>query len=272
MPRPDRSFRTPALILKRRDFGEADRLLTILTPHYGKIDVIARGARKLNSTKTGHVELYTRAEMLIHTGRDLAMAAQAEMSAANLALREDLTRGAYAGYAAELLDRLTAQDELLLDESSDETDAEALFNLLDHTFRRISDHPDPRLAVRSFEMRLLDRVGYRPELTRCVGGREAVIAQDQYFSARDGGVLCPEHAQGNASAVPIPLPTLKLLRHIQRSGWRDLDGLQVAPNLHDDAERIMVGYVTYILERRLQSIDFIRHLRRTPSMPSLPTS
>ena len=71
MPRPDRVFRTPAIILKRRDFGEADRMLTVLTPAYGKLDVLAKGARKLTSTKMGHVELFARVDLLINVGRDL---------------------------------------------------------------------------------------------------------------------------------------------------------------------------------------------------------
>lgn len=265
MPRPERSFRTPALILKRRDFGEADRLLSVITPRYGKIDVIARGARKLNSTKTGHVELFTRADMLIHSGRDFSLAVQAEMTAPNLPLREDLTRGAYAGYAAELLDRLTEQATLRDDETADEDDAEARYTLLDATFARIAEG-DARLAVRFFEMRLLDLAGFRPELSRCVVGHEPVIAQDQYFSAAHGGVICPEHAHGahaaGTQAVPIPMHTLKLLRHMQRSVWAAVSALDLVPGLHDDAERIMTGYITYILERRLQSVEFIRHLRR----------
>ncbi|MFN8450159.1 MAG: recombination protein O N-terminal domain-containing protein [Anaerolineae bacterium] len=52
----ERSFRTPAIILKRFDLGEADRLLTLLTPRHGKLEVVAKGARKLTSTKTGHVD------------------------------------------------------------------------------------------------------------------------------------------------------------------------------------------------------------------------
>ena len=46
MPKPARQFRTQAIILSRRDFGEADRLLTLFTPHHGKIRAIAKGARK----------------------------------------------------------------------------------------------------------------------------------------------------------------------------------------------------------------------------------
>ena len=96
MPRPERAFRTPALILRRRDFGESDRILTVLTPNHGRRDVIAKGARKPTSHRTGHVELYTLAEMQIGVGRDLDVAAQATLVKPWLPLREDLQRGAYA--------------------------------------------------------------------------------------------------------------------------------------------------------------------------------
>ncbi|HRF93643.1 MAG TPA: DNA repair protein RecO, partial [Aggregatilineales bacterium] len=71
MSSSERSFRTNAIILKRRDFGEADRLLTILSPQYGKRETIAKGARKPASTKTGHVELFTCVDMLISRGREI---------------------------------------------------------------------------------------------------------------------------------------------------------------------------------------------------------
>src|SRR5512135_3724343 len=98
MPRVERSFRTQAIIIKRRDFSEADRIVTILTPQHGKLDVVAKGARKPASHKTGHVELFTRADMLIQHGRGLDIMAQVEMVAPYLVLREDLSRGAYASY------------------------------------------------------------------------------------------------------------------------------------------------------------------------------
>src|SRR5437764_15490515 len=91
MTHRERQFRTPAIILKRFDLGEADRLLTLLTPRHGKIEVVAKGARKLTSAKTGHVELFTRADMLIHRGRELGIAAQAELVEPDLGLPETLT-------------------------------------------------------------------------------------------------------------------------------------------------------------------------------------
>jgi DNA repair protein RecO (recombination protein O) len=252
MSRTERAFRTQSIILKRRDFGEADRLLTILTPEHGKIDVIAKGARKPTSHKTGHVELFTRADMLIHTGRELGIVVQAEMVAPYLGIREDLTRGAYASYCAELLDRFTAEGD---------QDYSGLFDLLDDTLRRLCDDADPRLAARYYEVHLLDAVGFRPELNECVVSREAVQPEDQFFSYALGGVVSPGYAHEGVSPVRISMQTLKLLRHIQRSPYSHVQSLMISPALHDDTERILLGYITYVLERKLQSVDFIKRIR-----------
>jgi DNA repair protein RecO (recombination protein O) len=252
MPRTERAFRTQAIILKRRDFGEADRLLTILTPDHGKIDVVAKGARKPTSHKTGHVELFTRADMLIHSGRELGIVAQAEMVAPNLPIREDLGRGAYASYCAELLDRFTAQGD---------EDYSDLFTLLDDTLERLCIDNDPRLSVRYYEIRLLDVVGFRPELNECVVSRETIEAEDQFFSYALGGVVRPGYAHEGSSAVPIAMTTLKLLRHMQRSPYSHVKSLTINTALHDDLERILLSYITFILERKLQSVDFIKRIR-----------
>jgi DNA repair protein RecO (recombination protein O) len=169
-----------------------------------------------------------------------------------LRLREELARGAYANYAAELLDRFTLTND---------EDGGTLFSLFDQTLARLCSDDDPLLALRYFEIHLLDRVGYRPQLSVCVRGGEAIKPHDQFFSYADGGVLCAEHAASGSASVPISVHALKLLRHIQRSDFADVRSLQVPSRVHSDADRVMVGYLTFLLERRLQSVDFIRRLR-----------
>ncbi len=253
MPRPERSYRTPAIILKRFDLGEADRLLTLITPQYGKLEAVAKGARKLTSHKTGHVELFTRADMLLNRGRDLDVVNQCEMTAPFLALRENLVRGAYANYCAELLDRFTT--------SGEDDGAGRLFKLIDETLDRLCNDDDPRLVVRYYEIHLLDIVGYRPELTRCVIGGETIEPQDQYFSYAEGGVVCPKDAVRGTGTTAISMRALKVMRHMQRSPYPQVKSLIVPLEMHDDLERVQQGYITFLLERRLQSVDFIRRVR-----------
>lgn len=251
-----RTFRTPALVLKRRNFGEADRQLTLLTPYFGKFDAIAKAARKPASRKTGHVELFMKTDVLVAKGRSLDLVTQAEMLEPYLVIREDLERGAYASYAAELLDRFTFD--------SDDTYTVQLFNLLDDTFARLCDDSDIMRVMRFYEMRLLDEVGFRPELSECVIMREKVRPEDQFFSFSDGGVVSVEGASHTSGLVEVSLPTLKLMRHFQRSPYEQVASLQITQAQHGDFERVMLGYLSYILERRVQSVDFIRRLRQMP--------
>lgn len=65
-----------------------------------------------------------------------------------------------------------------------------------------------------------------------------------------------------AGLVTLPVVTLKLLRHMQRSPYEQVSALRISESLHSDSERILLGYISSILERRLQSVDFIRRIRR----------
>jgi len=253
MPQP-RTYRTHALILRHRDFGEADRLITVLTPQHGKFDVLAKGVRKPTSTKTGHLELYTHSELLIARGSSLDLVTQAQLLNPYLGLHEDLLRGAYASYCVELLDRFTVEEDARHD---------ALFDLLDATFERLCDDSDVMRVARYYEMRLLDLVGFRPELQACVVTQAPILPQDQYFSYAEGGVVSPEGAAHMSGLVALPLPTLKLMRHFQRTqDYHHLTNLRITPQEHNDFERVMLGFIRHTLEARLRSIDFIRLIQR----------
>ena len=95
----------------------------------------------------------------------------------------------------------------------------------------------------------------------CCHSGEPVQPVDQYFSNAGGGVVSPEFADRADGIVPLPMLTLKLMRHMQRSAYRDVKALEITRALHDDVERILLGYITFLLERRLQSVDFIRLIR-----------
>ena len=79
MPHRERTYRTEAIVMRRKDIGEADRILTLLTPGRGKLRAIAKGIRKPRSRKAGHLELFTRSKLLLASGRDLDIITQAEV-------------------------------------------------------------------------------------------------------------------------------------------------------------------------------------------------
>src|SRR5215471_3273000 len=106
----DRIYRTEALIIRRSDFGEADRLLTLITPQ-GKRRVVAKGARKTTSRLAGHIELFSHATLLLAVGRNLDIITQSVVLHSYDRLRGDIERIGAAYYAAELIDRLTEDED-----------------------------------------------------------------------------------------------------------------------------------------------------------------
>lgn len=252
MPARERTFRTEAIVLRRKDFGEADRILTLFTPESGKIRAVAKGIRKPRSRKAGHLELYTRSNLFLARGREMDIITQAVTVEAYRPLREDLLRSTYGSYCVELLDKFTP----------DEAENKPLYDLLARALGWLAEARDLALATRYYELQLLGMAGYQLELFQCVVGGEKIEAQDQFFSPADGGAVCPTCGEARAGAFPISLSTLKVLRFMIRSPYESLRELKLSASVHAELERVTQRTITYHLERHLKSAAFLKHVRR----------
>jgi len=254
VPTRDRTYRTEAVVLRRKAMGETDRLLTLFTPEQGKVRVIAKGIRKPASRKAGHLELFTRVKLLLAKGRDLDLVTQAETMQAYRPLREDLLRGAYASYAVELLDKFTP----------DEQENREMYDLLRHALDWLCDSPDLALTARYYELQLLGLAGYQPELFRCVIGGEKIVAEDQYFSFEGGGAACARcgAAQARPDVMAVSMNALKHLRYFQSNPYAKAIALKMRPGVHAELERLMTRHLTHLLERQLKSVEFLRLIQR----------
>ena len=261
MPFRERTYRTEAIVLRRKDIGEADRILTLLTPGKGKVRVIAKGIRKPRSRKAGHLELFTRAKLLLATGHDLDIVTQAELLDAYRPVREDLLRSAYAGYMVEMLDRFTP----------DEQENPELYELLTHGLQWAATAADLALAARAYELNLLSAAGFQPQLYRCVSCGKELVPEDQFFSPHDGGVICaacgappqgPYDPAARAGRLPLSLNALKLLRFIQSNPYAKVAALTISPRTQAEVEFLMARYITILLERQLKSVEFLKLIRR----------
>src|SRR5205807_10393357 len=103
--RQQRSYSSEAIVLKRTDLGEADRILTLFTPNKGKFRAVAKGTRRPVSKLAGHVDLLCRSQLQIALGRNLDIVTQAEGRENFLHLRTDLWHMTCGFYLAELVDR-----------------------------------------------------------------------------------------------------------------------------------------------------------------------
>src|SRR5260370_20148092 len=107
--RQQHSYSTEAIVLKRSDLGEADRIVTLFTPHKGKFRAIAKGSRRPVSKLAGHLELLSRSQLQIGLGRNLDIVTQAEVRENFLRLRTELWHMTCGFYLVELVDRFVEE-------------------------------------------------------------------------------------------------------------------------------------------------------------------
>ncbi len=260
-----RLYRTEGIVIARRDQGEADRVLRLCTPE-GKVDVLAKGARKLRSRKAGHIELFSRsAFVLARVPNYWDIISQAETLDPHTALRSDLLRGAFARYAVELLDRFFTEGE----------GGTAAFDLLGHALTWLCEYDDLDLVIRFYEQHLLGLAGFRPEVFRCVGRHETPVLlqvgepdrgrRPFGFSAEQGGALCRqcyETQRQEREVMSLSPNALQILQACQRSSFTSLARRPLSQILHREMERLMQHYITYQLEQDVKAAAFLHQIRQ----------
>jgi len=247
MPDSPRTFHLDALVLKHMDYGEADRIVVAFSRERGKVRAIAKGVRKLHSRKAGHLEPFTHVRLFLARGRDILIITQAQTIEPFSELRGELNKIGYASYAIELLDRFSSENEA----------NQPLYQLALDTLLRLEATEDPFSTIQYFELHLLDMQGFKPELFSCVRCRKTIQAEDQFFSAELGGVLCPDCGPLIQKAQPVSLLAMKYLRHFQRSEYKKVAGVMIEEGVREEMRRLMQQYITFLLERRMNSPDFI---------------
>jgi DNA repair protein RecO (recombination protein O) len=250
MPR-GRVFRARGLVLRRRDFGEADRLLTVLTEERGKLVLLAKGVRRLTSRKAAHLELYNEVDLLVHQGRTFGIVSQAEAIRCFPSMRADLQRLATAHYFAELMDSLVADGE----------EAKPAFMLLRNCLGWLDEGAPLELLSHYYELHLLELAGYRPQLYHCPQCQEWLREEPNYLEPAAGGFLCPRCASERPQAMVASVGAQKVLRFLQRSAPPQSFGLVLRPALRAELERLMAAYVCHILERVPRASQFLAEVR-----------
>ena len=250
--REPRSYRAQAIVLGHIEYGEADRILRLFTYEKGKITAIAKGVRKIRSRKAGHLEPFTQVNLFLAKGRNMDIVTQAETVNGFLGLREDLQRVAYANYVMEVLDRFTYEEGPNI----------GIFRLLANTLSRLERQQNLETVIHFYEIRLLELLGFRPQLFECVDCGKPVTAEDQYFSPLVGGVVCPRCGGKRPEAWPVRVDVLRYFRHFQRSNWAAVQDVVIPERIEKGLADLLERHLTYLLERKLNSPEFLHEVQR----------
>jgi DNA repair protein RecO (recombination protein O) len=247
-----RVYYTEAIVLSRFELGEADRVLTLLTPHDGKLKAIAKGVRRPKSRLGGAVEPFAELHLVMARARTFDVITSASVGHAWLSLRDRLESTATAWYIAELAERAVEERAF----------AYPVYALLRRAYQLLDDGMSPNRVARWFEFGLADALGMRPEVERCVEC-DRTLEQDEEFRwvPTLGGTLCSRHLPPPAEQSPLSLAALKLLRAYRRLDIEAIAGLRQPPAVESEVESALRSFIRTVLEREPRSLAFLDEVR-----------
>jgi DNA repair protein RecO (recombination protein O) len=248
-----RTYQTPAIVIKKTKLGEADRILTLYTPELGKIQGVAKAVRKPKSKLSGHLEMLSYSQLTLARGKNIDTIIGSVTIDPLLAVKTDLDLLSCALYMAEMVNQFTAP----------ETEDPELFNLFLETLKRLPEARDRELLLRHFELHLLRRVGYRPELERCVMCRNPLAAVTNAFAPSAGGMLCPSCLRtGKHYGYAVSWDALGVMRFVQGGDWEAVSVTPIDAGALAEVERLVRGYMRQLLEKELRSAEWLDCLKR----------
>ena len=244
------TYRDRAVVLRKLDYGEADRIFTLLTRTHGKVGAIAKGVRRPESKLGPSLELYGHVDVLLAKGRgDLDVVAQVER-VPGLRIPGDVEVMSHAALIAELSERVC----------EDRHPVDGVYELAVMALDELARETDPRRASAYFMMAALDLLGYAPQLAACATCDRPLVAKPAAFSAEAGGFLCDQCA---SPAMPlVPLAAIKVLRLMAAGDLETYRRLKLDAVLMASIEGVLTTQLEHHLDRRLKSLAFLHQMRK----------
>ena len=239
-------YTTEALVLSLRNWGDADKMVTLLTKERGRIKAAAFGCRRPRSPLAGGMQLFNYLDVQLTEGQRLDTVKQCTLRRNFKRLSEDLTAMAYGAFVAELA----------MEFSPEHVAEPALFDRLVLIFAAFETR-NPRITALAAAYQLLEFTGLQLHYERCVHcGRE--INGDASFALQEGGVLCSDCRIPGAESFPAELR--ELILGLLRLDWQGTGALRVHKAELLAAERLLLAYLQSLFGRPLRSLAFIQQL------------
>lgn len=233
----EETYNLNAIILNRRDQGEGDGRVTVYSLERGKLELTARGMKKIKSKLAGHLEPLTLSKLMAVRGRQYDYVGAAVSENCYGSIKSDLEKLAAAGEALNAFNRMV---------KAGEADEKLFFLLKD--FLQAIDCREPRAAryelyLNLFIFKLLTELGHAPELYNCVNCRSKIMPTGMKFDASRGGLACGRCA--TKAGLTVSVTCVKLLRLAEENDLKKLINIKINKKAEDEVKKIIGSFLNY---------------------------
>jgi DNA repair protein RecO (recombination protein O) len=253
----------PAVLLRKRVYGDDDVIVVFFSRSRGKLSAIAKSAKKSHKRFGGILELFSILSVVVSAGRGrgLAILKEASLQQPFAGIRCHVLKTAYASYWVELVDEWMEPGQ----------PSQQLFDLLAYVLSRLDDGAAPAgfLSI-LFQLRFMRMAGFSPELGRCIRCRATVDRFQEeraVFDLARGGLVCPRCLPGGPRAMSLSKGTVKALQWVARADLAKAGRIVFSDGAVAEGLKLLEAFVPFHLGKEPRSLKFLRQVRRPADEP-----
>jgi DNA repair protein RecO (recombination protein O) len=245
-----RSYKTDALIIGQRKFGDYDKILTILSKDYGKVQIIAKGVLKPTSPLVYHVDLLNFTNLMISKGKNLDILIQAQTINSFESIRNDYDKLSKSFYMLEIIDKF-----IIISDSISE-----IFDITLTCFSRINDGHDIDLNVQIFELSILKFAGVLPEFNNCLHCLKKVLAKNAVINFNVGGILCSNCSDNFSDNINVSENCIKVIRAMLFTSYEIISRIKINKKIKIEIDSILTKFILINANSSFKSQKMFDHL------------
>lgn len=237
------------IVIRTTSYRESDKIVVIYSKEYGKIGLVARGAKKTKSRLAAVTQLFTNGVFTFYPNRGLGTLQQGEAITSFSSIQTDIFLTAYATYACELLDKATEEQQA----------NGPLYNLFYQIIHHIDEGYDPQVLTQIFEMKMLSVLGLYPTMDRC-----AICGQTEGrfdFSAYANGIVCHRCFERDKYRLHMTEKSVKLMRLFYIFQLDRLGNIDVKQETKEEVQRAIDTYYEQYSGLYLKSKKFLNNMK-----------
>lgn len=236
----EETYNIKALVLNRKPFSENGSNVTVYSENFGKLELIARGTKKIKSKLAGHLEPISFVEIMVARGKRHNYIGSAASNDCYAGIKNNFDKIKAAGEAVKIFNRII---------KSGEKDPEIFYLLKDYFdfLDTEADKPDYDLPVKLFILKLLVKSGHGPELYKCVMCGNKIQPLGNRFDPKNGGFACSKCSYKSeiAGNPPVSESAIKMLRLSGDKNFKELSRIGLSENVKKEILSVISLFFSY---------------------------
>ena len=243
------SFGAEGIVLKRKNLGEADKLITVFTRTKGKIRTLAKGVRKVTSRRGGNLEILTQVKIFLHETKSWPILTEVETKRNFSSIKDVLSKLSLVYLIFELIDQFLSEEQENI----------VVFDLLIASLIGIDESKSlekAKVFATNFQLKFLSQVGYLPQLQNCMVCDQKILPEANFLAPYLGGLVDKDCGREVLLSRPLSLEAIKTLRFLVKTPIGEVCKLSLEKKLLKELFEALNFYTVFFLEKDLNSPRF----------------